>query len=97
MDPLSLAVILASDSFALVPTSKVKALPLPVSHMYSLSGRYLFSFKKILARYLKTTIVDSAFKSGTFIDSLSFVSQSNEPKIRISVRPIFHTYLQAAI
>ena len=41
VDPLSLALIIASDALALIPTSKIKVLPLPVrSSLYPAADKY---------------------------------------------------------
>lgn len=72
----------------MVPNSKIRALPLPVSHVSLPSGKYSLGFQKVLSRYLTSTIVDAAFQYGTFMDSLSSINQ-NGHEIYISVRPCF--------
>jgi hypothetical protein len=93
VDTLSLALILASQSLPLIAPDKLKALPLRVRSclnicIYSLTYiRTPVRHTKVLARLL-TSVISSAFQSGTFLSTLSSsISPSPSHKIKIPVCP----------
>lgn len=85
---LPLALILASYSFHLVPTSKLKALRLSVSLAHYHPSIRLTALK-ILAHHLTSTII-RAFESGSFLNSLpSSIIERHGYNIYVSVRFLF--------